>query len=103
MHECSVDSVARMVGAPAIEGDRFKPFFGVSGAVCSAFARRKSGPKSYAMCTAIQRNEDPVKRRLVLEPQQCEWSSYRHYAEGERGIVLMNEQQKAEMKARKIA
>ena len=49
----------------------------------------------------IHRN--PVKRGLVLEPQQWNWSSYRHYADGEREIVLVNEQQKAELKVRKIA
>jgi putative transposase len=48
-------------------------------------------------------HRNPVKRGLVLEPQQWEWSSYRHYADGERGIVLVNEVQKAEMKVRKIA
>ena len=46
---------------------------------------------------------NPVKRGLVLEPQQWAWSSYRHYADGERGIVLVNERQKAEMSVRKIA
>ena len=48
-------------------------------------------------------HRNPVKRGLVLEPQQWAWSSYRHYADGERGIVLVNEEQKAEMKVRKIA
>jgi putative transposase len=48
-------------------------------------------------------HRNPVNRGLALEPQQWEWSSYRHYAEGERGIVLVNEEQKAEMKVRKIA
>lgn len=38
-----------------------------------------------------------------MEPQEWAWSSYRHYAEGECGIVLVNEEQKAEMKFRKIA
>jgi len=46
---------------------------------------------------------NPVKRGLVLEPQQWAWSSYRRYTDGERGIVLVNEQQKAEMRVRKIA
>jgi putative transposase len=48
-------------------------------------------------------HRNPVKRGLVLEPQQWVWSSYRHYADGERGIVLVNEEQKAVMKVRKIA
>ena len=46
---------------------------------------------------------NPVERGLVLEPQQWAWSSYRHYTDGERGIVLVNEKQKAEMRVRKIA
>jgi REP element-mobilizing transposase RayT len=46
-------------------------------------------------------HRNPVKRGLVLEPQQWDWSSYRH-AEGERGTVLVNEEWKAEMNVRKI-
>ncbi len=48
--------------------------------------------------TALYMHRNPVKRGLVLEPQPWAWSSYRHYAHGERGVVLVNEQQKAEMK-----
>jgi putative transposase len=48
-------------------------------------------------------HRNPVKRGLVLEPQQWKWSSYRHYAEGVRGIVLVNEERKAELKIRNIA
>jgi putative transposase len=48
-------------------------------------------------------HRNPVKRGLVLEPQQWDWSSYRHYAEGERGRVRVNEERKAELKVRKIA
>ena len=43
-------------------------------------------------------HRNPVKRGLVLEPQQWAWSSYRYYADGERGIVLVNEEQRAEMR-----
>jgi putative transposase len=46
---------------------------------------------------------NPVKRGLVLEPQQWTWSSFRHYAEGEPGPVLVNQPQKAELHLRKIA
>ena len=46
----------------------------------------------------IHRN--PVKRGLVLELDQWRWSSYRAYAYGERGLVLVNEQKKAELKVR---
>ena len=49
----------------------------------------------------IHRN--PVKRGLVLEPDQWAWSSYRHYAYGEAGLVLVNEPRRAEMRVRKIS
>ncbi len=48
-------------------------------------------------------HRNPVKRRLVAEPQQWDWSSYRQYADGERGIVLVNEERKAELKVWQIA
>ena len=48
-------------------------------------------------------HRNPVQRGLVLEPQQWSWSSYRHYADGERGVVLVNEEQKAELKVRTVA
>ncbi len=48
-------------------------------------------------------HRNPVQRGLVLEPQQWDWSSYRYYTDGERGVVLVNEEQKAELKVRKIA
>ena len=45
-------------------------------------------------------HRNPVKRGLVLEPEQWLWSSYRNYAYGEIGPVLVNEQKKAELKVR---
>ena len=48
-------------------------------------------------------HRNPVKRGLVLEPQLWEWSSYRHYADGERGVVLVNEERKALLRVRKVA
>ena len=45
-------------------------------------------------------HNNPVKRGLVLEPEQWKWSSYRWYAYGERGPVLVNEQRTAAMKMR---
>ncbi len=45
-------------------------------------------------------HRNPVKRRLVLEPEQWRWSSYRSYVYGERGAVLVNEALRAEMKVR---
>lgn len=47
-------------------------------------------------------HRNPVVRGLVLEPGQWGWSSYRHYATGKRGPVLVNEMQKAEMRVRRI-
>jgi putative transposase len=47
-------------------------------------------------------HRNPVARGLVLEPQQWAWSSYRHYATGEHGPVLVNEAQMAEMRVRRI-
>jgi hypothetical protein len=44
-----------------------------------------------------------VKGLVVLEPQQWEWSSPRHYVLAEPGIVLIEDKQKAEMKVRQIA
>jgi putative transposase len=44
-----------------------------------------------------------VVRGLVLAPEQWLWSSYRHYATGEKGPVLVNETQTAELRVRKIA
>jgi hypothetical protein len=48
-----------------------------------------------------QRN--PVKRGLVLEPQQWAGSSFRHYAYDEPGPVLVNEPQKAELRIKKVS
>jgi hypothetical protein len=51
----------------------------------------------------VRRHRNPVVRGLVLAPEQWNWSSYRHYAFGERGPVLVNEAQKAEMRVLGIA
>jgi putative transposase len=48
-------------------------------------------------------HRNPVKRGLVLEPQQWSWSSFRHYAYDEPGPVLVNELQKAELRVRKVS
>jgi len=48
-------------------------------------------------------HQNPVKRGLVLEPKQWVWSSFRHYEFGERGPVLVDEPQKAELHVRQIA
>jgi len=37
-------------------------------------------------------HHNPVKRGLVLQPEQWRWSSFRYYAYAERGPVLVNEQ-----------
>ena len=61
------------------------------------FAEKKRGEKLRYM------HRNPVKRRLVLELQQWNWSSYQYYAAGKRRIVQVNALQKAELKIRKIA
>ncbi len=48
-------------------------------------------------------HRNPVKRGLVLEPQQWPWSSFCDYAEGRHGPVLVNEPLNAEMRVREIA
>jgi hypothetical protein len=48
----------------------------------------------------IHRN--PVKRGLVLQPEQWRWSSFRHYACDEAGPVLVDESQPAELKFRNL-
>ena len=48
-------------------------------------------------------HSNPVKRGLVLEPQQWRWSSFCDYAEARQGPVLVNEPRKAELRVRKIA
>jgi putative transposase len=41
-------------------------------------------------------HRNPVRRGLVLEPEHWAWSSFRCYALGERGPVLVNEQRRTE-------
>jgi putative transposase len=48
-------------------------------------------------------HRNPVKRGLVLEPQQWLWSSFRHYAYAEPGPVLVNEPRKAALTIRDVA
>ena len=43
-------------------------------------------------------HRNPVVRGLVLKPEQWGWSSYRHYASGEPGPVLVNQELKAELR-----
>ena len=56
----------------------------------------RSEEKKIEKLKYIHRN--PVKRGLVLEPDQWAWSSFRRYARGERGPVLVNERHPVEMK-----
>jgi putative transposase len=48
-------------------------------------------------------HRNPVVRGLVSKPEGWQWSSYRHYATGEPGPVLINEERKAELRIRPIA
>ena len=43
-------------------------------------------------------HRNPVRRGLVREPEEWRWSSFRHYAFGERGAVLVNERRPAVLK-----
>jgi putative transposase len=47
-------------------------------------------------------HRNPVERGLVPESAQWQWSSYRHYANGEPGPVLVNEPQLAGLKIRTV-
>jgi putative transposase len=44
------------------------------------------------------RHDNPVKRGLVLEPEQWAWSSFRDYAYGEPGRVKLNQWPAAKLK-----
>ena len=48
-------------------------------------------------------HRNPVKRGLVLEPEQCEWSSCRTYTFEEVGKVKINQWPAAVMKIRSVA
>jgi putative transposase len=48
-------------------------------------------------------HRNPVQRGLVLKPAEWPWRSFRHYAYGERGPVLVNERRRAELQIRKIS
>ena len=48
-------------------------------------------------------HRNPVQRGLVLKPEEWLGSSFRHYAYGERGPVLVHETRKAELRIRKIS
>ncbi len=48
-------------------------------------------------------HRNPVQRGLVLKPEEWLWSSFRHYAYGECGPVVVNETRKAELHIRKIS
>ena len=49
----------------------------------------------------IHRN--PVKRGLVVSPEDYRWSSFRHYATGERGVVEIESEWVARMRGPLIA
>jgi putative transposase len=45
-------------------------------------------------------HRNPVKRGLVIQPEQWAWSSFRNYAFGESGPVRINDSQVLELKIR---
>jgi putative transposase len=48
-------------------------------------------------------HRNPVQRGLVVQPEEWLWSSFRHYACGDRGAVLVGGAQKAELRIHKIS
>jgi putative transposase len=48
-------------------------------------------------------HRNPVQRGFVLKPEEWLWSSFRHYAYGEPGPVLVNETRPAKLQIRKIS
>jgi putative transposase len=48
-------------------------------------------------------HRNPVKRGLVLEPGQWDWSSFRSYAYGERGLVRINDCDIMKLRIRPVA
>src|SRR5208283_5070576 len=48
-------------------------------------------------------HRNPVQRGLVPKPEEWPWSSFRHYAYGESGPVLVNQTRRAELHIRKIS
>jgi putative transposase len=48
-------------------------------------------------------HRNPVRRGLVLEPEQWPWSSFRFYACREPGLVLINASGSAKLKIRRTA
>ncbi len=56
-------------------------------------------PKRVEKLRYMHRN--PVKRGLVLQPEQWAWSSFRHYAYDEPGIVVVNQQRAAVLRVRR--
>jgi len=57
-----------------------------------------SAPKHVEKLRYMHRN--PVKRGLVFEPDQWPWSSFRSYAYGEPGLVVINAPGSAKLKIR---
>jgi putative transposase len=47
-------------------------------------------------------HRNPVKRGLVLEPEQWRWSSFRSYAYGEPGVVKINGWEILKLKVRAV-
>ena len=62
-----------------------------------------SGRDLYPLTVFHYIHQNPVRRRLVLEPEQWQWSSARDYLWGEPGTVFVNEPLRAEMKVRPVA
>lgn len=85
----SVRASAARHGSPGIWQPRFYDFV--------VFSEKKRVEKLRYM------HRNPVKRGLVLQPEQGVWSCYRNYAYDDAGLVVVNEPQRAELRARKVS
>lgn len=48
-------------------------------------------------------HRNPVRRGLVLKPEEWRWSTYQYYAYGEAGPTVVNEPHKARMRVKEIS
>ena len=62
------------------------------------FMTSMSGMTGNASRASLHASRNPVKRGLVREPEEWRWSSFRYYAFGECGLVVVTEQRQALLK-----
>jgi hypothetical protein len=69
----------------------------------SSPSRHTQFPRSFPRSAGADPPAPSIQRGLVLKPEEWLWSSFRHYAYGEPGPVLVNETRKAKLRIRKIS